>query len=170
MPGEAGQLAARRRGGQLITEVTVVGGRDADLRSLQDWLRREPSLRSTAVSLKQAPARPGSMGGWVEAVQMVTDNGWQAASFVLSLMTWRQTRAGNPQVTIRHGDIEVTVPSGNPEEAARIAILLQQASRTAPVDDADEDGAEIGNGERQDSDAGRAAPGTTGAGGEGREG
>lgn len=123
-------------GGQLITEVIVGAGRETDLRSLHDWLRREPSLRQTEVSLKQAPTRPGSMGGWVEAVQMITDNGWQAASFVLSLMTWRQTRAGSPQVTIRRGDVEVTVPSGNPEEAARIAVLLQQAAQIAPVNNA----------------------------------
>lgn len=160
-------------GGQLIIEVMVGGGREADLRSLYDWLRREPSLRQTEVSLKQAPARPGSMGGWVEAVQMITDNGWQAASFVLSLMTWRQTRAGSPQVTIRRGDVEVTVPSGNPDEAARIATLLQQAVQIAPVDDADR------GSERQDAAPGRPTSGDGGGdgtaaragdGGEGREG
>lgn len=140
-------------GGQLITEVIVGAGREADLRSLHDWLRREPSLRQTKVSLKQAPARPGSMGIWIEAVQMITDNGWQAASFVLSLMTWRQTRAGSPQVTIRRGDVEVTVPSDNPEEAARIAVLLQQAAQIAPVDNAD------GGSERQDAAPGRATSG-----------
>jgi Effector Associated Constant Component 1 len=159
-------------GGQLITEVTVGGGREADLRSLHDWLRREPSLRQAEVALKQAPARAGSMGSWVEAVQMITDNGWQAASFVLSLMTWRQTRADSPQVTIRRGDVEVTVPSGNPEEAARIAVLLQQAVQIAPADHADR-----GN-ERQDAASDRAASGDGGGGatagtgddGEGREG
>jgi hypothetical protein len=112
----------------LITEIRL----DADereLRSLADWLRREPSLRTNTVSLKQAQARPGDMGGWVEAVQLVTDNGWQAASFVLSLMTWRQTRPAASPVTIRHGDIEVTLASGSPEEAARIADLLQQAGQ-----------------------------------------
>lgn len=140
----------------MITEVTVGGGREADLRSLHGWLRREPSLRQAEVSLKQAPARPGSMGGWVEAVQMITDNGWQAASFVLSLMTWRQTRAGSPQVTIRRGDVEVTVPSGNPEEAARIAVLLQQAAQISPVDSAD------GGSERLDSASGGAASGDDG--------
>jgi hypothetical protein len=140
----------------LITEVTVGGGREADLRSLHDWLRREPSLRQAEVSLKQAPTRPGSMGGWVEAVQMITDNGWQAASFVLSLMTWRQTRAGSPQVTIRRGDVEVTIPSGNPEEAARIAALLQQAAQITPVDNAD------GDSEQQDAAPDRIASGDDG--------
>lgn len=143
-------------GGQLITEVIVGAGREADLRSLHGWLRREPSLRQTEVSLKQAPARPGSMGGWVEAVQMITDNGWQAASFVLSLMTWRQTRAGSPQVTIRRGDVEVTVPSGNPEEAARIAVLLQQAAQIPPVNNAD------GGSARQDAASGGAVSGDSG--------
>jgi hypothetical protein len=112
----------------LITEVMVEGDED-ELRSLAQWLRAEPSLRSAAVSLKQAPARPGDMGSWVEAVQLVTDNGWQAASFVLSLMTWRQTRPQQPVVTIRHGEVEVSVPCDRPEEAARIAALLQQAAQ-----------------------------------------
>lgn len=143
----------------MITEVIVGGGREADLRSLHDWLRREPSLRQVEVSLKQAPTRPGSMGGWVEAFQMITDNGWQAASFVLSLMTWRQTRAGSPQVTIRRGDVEVTVPSGNPEEAARIAALLQHAAQIAPADSADE------GRERQVSASGGVASGDDGGSG-----
>lgn len=151
----------------MITEITIEEDREADLRSLHDWLRREPSLRSAGMSLKQAPIRPGCMGGWVEAVQMITDNGWQAASFVLSLMTWRRTRPGGPQVTIRRGDVEVTVPSGNPEEAARIASLLQQAAPTAPVDDASTD-----NSRRQDAAPDQAASDGASAGedAEGREG
>lgn len=130
-------------GGTLLTEIGFDGGRgqEADLRSLADWLRREPSLRLAQVSLKQAETRPGSMGGWVEAVQMVTDNGWQAASFVLSLVTWRQTRPASPPVTIRRGDVEVILASGDPQEAARVAVLLQQAADAAGTEDSSGHGA-----------------------------
>ncbi|CAG6391819.1 hypothetical protein NMG29_39945 [Streptomyces cocklensis] len=119
-------------------------GQEADLRSLADWLRREPSLRMAQLSLRQADTQPGSMGGWVEAVQMVTDNGWQAASFVLSLMTWRQTRPTGPPVTIRRGDVEVVLTSGDPQEAARIAELLQRTADAAGPEDRNVHGSQGG--------------------------
>lgn len=103
---------------------------------------------------------------------MITDNGWQAASFVLALMTWRRTRPDGPQVTIRRGDVEVTVPSGNPEEAARIASLLQQATPTAPVDDASRDNSQLQDAASDRAVIEGAGDGGTSAGddGEGREG
>jgi transposase len=35
--------------------------------------------------------------------ELATGNGWSAASFVLAVAAWRQTRPRAPQVTIRRG-------------------------------------------------------------------
>ncbi|MFE6727826.1 hypothetical protein ACFVDN_08030 [Streptomyces californicus] len=118
----------------MIIEIEV-GADEHELRSLAAWLRQEPSLRTATVSLKQPQAQPGEMGGWVGILQVVTDSGLGAGSFVLAVMTFLQTRRSAPPVTIRRGEVEVTLASGTPEEAARIAALLQQAEQHGAASD-----------------------------------
>ncbi|MEU4098710.1 hypothetical protein [Streptomyces sp. NPDC026673] len=109
----------------MLVQVRVGGDEpEPELRGLHGWLTQEPAVRSTAsVSLVERPARPGEMGGWLDAVQLVTDNGWSAASFVLSVVTWRQTRP--PRVVIRRGDLEISVTDGSDDEVRRIVALLE---------------------------------------------
>ncbi|WP_404200310.1 effector-associated constant component EACC1 [Streptomyces tauricus] len=52
------------------------------------------------------------MGGVLDVLQLVTANGWSAASFVLSVAAWRQTRPRTPQVTIRRGTTEISTGIG----------------------------------------------------------
>lgn len=102
------------------------GEPEPELRGLCGWLAQEPAVRSTAsVSLVERLARPGEMGGWLDAVQLVTDNGWSAASFVLSVVTWRQTRPRPPHVVIRRGDLEISLTDGSDDEITRIVALLE---------------------------------------------
>ncbi|MCD7444778.1 hypothetical protein ACFWIJ_00290 [Streptomyces sp. NPDC127079] len=106
-------------------EVLIPGPRqESDLRSLHGWLRREPALRGTAVSLDGEAPAPGSMGQLVDVVQLVTGNGWSAASFVLSVLAWRQTRPRPPRIVIRRGDVEVSLAEGTEEEVRRITTAL----------------------------------------------
>lgn len=103
------------------------GHKEEELRSLHGWLRAEPALRrSVEASLLEAPAAPGAMGGLVDVLSLITGNGWSAASFVLSLVAWRQTRPRAPQVTIRRGDVEVTLASGTDEEIQRLVTMLER--------------------------------------------
>ncbi|MET9619111.1 effector-associated constant component EACC1 [Kitasatospora indigofera] len=110
-------------------EVQVDGGGDrgSDLRSLHAWLGADPAVRrSAAVSLVEGSAEPGSMGGLLEAVQLVTENGWSAASFVMTVVTWRQTRSRPPRVTLRRGDVEVTLLEGTDTEVRQVLEMLAQ--------------------------------------------
>jgi hypothetical protein len=112
----------------VLVEVRVDGGaqEEAELRLLQDWLRQEPAVRAAAaVSLLERPAQAGAMGGWVEAVQLVTDNGWSAASFVLSVLAWRQTRPRPPRITIRRGGVEVSMTEYSDAEVQRVVAMLE---------------------------------------------
>jgi hypothetical protein len=113
----------------VLVEVRVDGGaqEEADLRLLQDWLRQEPVVRAAAaVSLLERPAQSGAMGGLVEAVQLVTDNGWSAASFVLSVLAWRQTRPRPPRITIRRGGVEVSMTEYSDAEVQRVIAMLEE--------------------------------------------
>lgn len=101
--------------------------KEEELRSLHGWLRREPVLRrSVEASLLEEPAAPGAMGGLVDVLELITGNGWSAASFVLSLVAWRQTRTRAPRVTIRRGDMEVTLAAGTEEEIQHLVTMLEQ--------------------------------------------
>ncbi|MDX3235331.1 hypothetical protein PV392_06485 [Streptomyces sp. ME03-5709C] len=99
---------------------------EPELRGLFGWLAQEPTVRNSAsMSLVEGPVRPGDMGGWLDAVQLVTDNGWSAMSFVLSVATWRQTRPRPPRVVIRRGDIEIGLTDGSDDEIRRLTALLE---------------------------------------------
>ncbi|MDX2854434.1 hypothetical protein PV342_39710 [Streptomyces sp. PA03-3a] len=113
----------------MLVQIRVDGSvAEAELRTLYEWLAQEPVVRSTAsVSLVERTARPGEMGGWLDAVQLVTDNGWSAASFVLSVVTWRQTRPRALRVVIRRGDIEISLADGSDDEIRRITALLEDS-------------------------------------------
>ncbi|MFE6886668.1 hypothetical protein [Streptomyces sp. NPDC057694] len=112
-------------------DVCIDGPQQEDeLRSLRDWLRREPAVRRTArVGLREAPAASGTMGSTLDVLELVTGNGWSAAAFALSVVTWRRTRPRQPRVTVRRGDVEITLLEGTDEEIARLVHRLEQAQR-----------------------------------------
>ncbi|MEU0948291.1 hypothetical protein ABZ379_37210 [Streptomyces canus] len=102
---------------------------ESELRSLHGWLGQEPTVRrAAAVTLREKAARPGSMGGVLDVLELVTGNGWSAASFVLSLAAWRQTRPRAPQVTIRRGSTEVSIQGGTEAELRRVLAVLEGTS------------------------------------------
>ncbi|MGW7199656.1 effector-associated constant component EACC1 [Streptomyces chryseus] len=97
-----------------------------ELRSLQGWLRSDPDVRKFAVAeVRGSTPRPGEMGTALDVLQLVTGNGWSAASFVLALVTWRQTRPQRPQVEIRHGDTVIVLTNCSPEDIERVTRALE---------------------------------------------
>ncbi|MER5988836.1 hypothetical protein [Streptomyces sp. NPDC001787] len=96
-----------------------------ELRSLQGWLRSDPEVRrSAAVEVRGSAPRPGEMGAALDVLQLVTGNGWSAASFVLALVAWRQTRTQQPQLEIRRGDTVIVLNGGSDEEIERVIRAL----------------------------------------------
>lgn len=81
------------------------------------------------------------MGGVLDVLELVTGNGWSAASFVLAVAAWRQTRPSSPQVTIRRGNVEVSISNGSEDELARALAVLEGA-----VDEGPNAGADAGDG------------------------
>ncbi|MFJ7912681.1 hypothetical protein [Kitasatospora sp. NPDC096204] len=118
-------------------EVKVSGdGQETELRSLHTWLGQDPQVRSSAtLSLVERPAGAGAMGGWLDTLQIVTENGWSAASFVMTVVTWRQTRPRPPKVIVRHGGIEVVLTEGTDAEMQQVIELLSQQTPDGIEDD-----------------------------------
>ncbi|WUK78261.1 hypothetical protein OG996_06095 [Streptomyces sp. NBC_00366] len=106
--------------------------KEEELRSLDGWLRQEPSIRRSAtVSLHTEAAPTGSMGGLIDSLGLITSNGWSAASFALSLVTWRQTRPRPPKIVIRHGDVEISLTDATEEEVRRLVDALEETDETS---------------------------------------
>ncbi|MFE7427968.1 hypothetical protein [Streptomyces sp. NPDC057545] len=118
--------SARGKEPQVQLEVRV--GSAEELQSLQGWLRSDPDLRRSATVGAQGGApRPGEMGTPLDVLQLVTENGWSAASFVLALAAWRQTRPRRPRVEIRRGDTVIVLDGGSSDETERVIRALDTA-------------------------------------------
>ncbi|MGP3944661.1 MULTISPECIES: effector-associated constant component EACC1 [Streptomyces] len=118
-------------------DVAVNGG-EAELRSLLDWLRRDPAARRGAhVELVQAEPAPGQMGVLTDVLQLVTENAWSAASFALALSTWRQTRPHARRITVRRGDLTVDLDGGDDEELRRLIDALERPAAPEPEPEPD---------------------------------
>ncbi|MFE4574322.1 effector-associated constant component EACC1 [Streptomyces chartreusis] len=114
--------------------VLIDGDRsEGELRSLHSWLTQEPAVRRSAeLAFRERSSEPGSMGGVLDVLELVTGNGWSAASFVLAVAAWRQTRPRAPQVTIRRGDVEVSICNGSEDELAGALALLEGVGGAGP--------------------------------------
>ncbi|MEU5876353.1 hypothetical protein [Spirillospora sp. NPDC047279] len=97
-----------------------------ELRSLHDWLLDEPDVRRNAeVTLRSSTARPGEMGGVLDAIQVVIDDGVALSGLVISYLTWRGTRSKKNTVTIERGDTKVTLTDTTAETAESIVKALE---------------------------------------------
>jgi NADP-dependent 3-hydroxy acid dehydrogenase YdfG len=67
------------------------------------------------------------MGTGLDVLQLVTGNGWSAASFVLAVVAWRQSRLQRPRVEIRRGDMVVVLMDCSQEEIERAVRALDAA-------------------------------------------
>lgn len=104
-----------------------VGLGAGELRSLQGWLRADPVVRrSVVVGVRAAAPGPGEMGTVIDVLELVTGNGWSAASFVLAVAAWRQSRPQRPRVEIRRGQTVIVLAEGSEEEIERAVRALDR--------------------------------------------
>ncbi|MFK8846240.1 hypothetical protein [Streptomyces sp. Ac-502] len=100
---------------------------DDELRSLLNWLRREPEIRRTAtLEMRERAPREGEMGAAADVLQLITDNGWNAANFALALAAWKRTRPRASRVTVRRNDLADALTDCSEEQIERIIRLLQE--------------------------------------------
>jgi hypothetical protein len=66
------------------------------------------------------------MGSAAEVIQLVTENGWSAASFVMAVVAWKRTRPQTPQITISRDDTTVSLTNCSDEEVERVIRILSE--------------------------------------------
>ncbi|MGW2407738.1 effector-associated constant component EACC1 [Streptomyces sp. NPDC001739] len=100
---------------------------DNELRSLLNWLRSDPDIRrSAALEMREQPPQEGQMGSAADVLQLVTENGWNAANFVLALTAWKRTRPRASRISVRRDDLADALTNCSEEQIARIIRLLEE--------------------------------------------
>jgi hypothetical protein len=88
----------------------AVDGDGRDLVLLRDWLIANPSIRRTAtVSLTARAAVPGAMGAAADLITIVAGTALDLGSLLVAIAAWLRPRPTVTTVTIRRGDVEVTI-------------------------------------------------------------
>ncbi|GGO68851.1 effector-associated constant component EACC1 [Nonomuraea cavernae] len=104
------------------------GHNRTDLESLFDWLQAEKELRGR-VSWKEAPPKPGEMGGMAEFILVAAGSGGFLSVLATSVQTWlAQPRRSNIKIRARRDDgVEIEVDAQNMTDE-RVQELLRKLS------------------------------------------
>jgi hypothetical protein len=97
-------------------------GESEDLRSLEDWLRRDPDLRGTRITPVAPPVVPGQMGVLADTLQLVSDNGELMTAVATTIGVWLGTRSRRTKIKVTDGERSVEIDAANlkdPEQVTR---------------------------------------------------
>lgn len=129
------------------------------MEDLDAWLRADPRIaRHAELRRVRPPDAGGTMGGGLEALQLVVGSGFDLAALVLSYLAWRTSRAqaGQPvRVVIEHGTRTTAADDASPGTARRMR-------RDLGVDGGDGNGPASGGDGEPGGDANGAGPGGDG--------
>ncbi|MFF5207882.1 hypothetical protein [Streptosporangium sp. NPDC000396] len=99
---------------------------EQELRSLYDWLLREPDILDHAdVLLVTKEPSPGKMGDALDLITLVVTSGLQLPSLATALAGWRKTRRHRPQVTIERGGTTVALSEADPDLIIQVLGALK---------------------------------------------
>jgi hypothetical protein len=113
-------------------------GESEDLRSLEDWLRRDPDLRGIRITPATPPPPPGQMGVLTDTLQLVSDNGELMTAVATTIGVWLGTRSKRTRIKVTDGDRSVEIDAGKLEDPEQVTrrILDELAG---PGDDDEQD-------------------------------
>ncbi|MFJ7334427.1 hypothetical protein ACIQU3_27175 [Streptomyces sp. NPDC101110] len=118
--------------------ITVTSGQvEADLRSLQQWLLREPDLRQVRFTRPAPVIRPDDMGGVGEILLASFGAGGAGAVLAETVSVWLQSRVTPVRIRVEgpRGSVEVEASVKDP--AALINRVLEE--HAGPEDEAPAD-------------------------------
>jgi hypothetical protein len=120
-----------------MTHLTLQTPDDADaLRSLEDWLRRDPQLRGTRVAPIHARTGPTEMGGAADALELLLGHGELVGAVAGVVGAWFGTRVRRTKIYIKHDGREVSIEADRktkPDQVARTIMKeLGRLNKTTP--------------------------------------
>ncbi|WP_326814164.1 MULTISPECIES: effector-associated constant component EACC1 [unclassified Streptomyces] len=93
--------------------------------SLYRWLGNDPDVAgSGGISLLPSDRSTGHMGPVLDLVDAVLSNSVQLLALLVSVATWRDTRARTARVRIEHAGTTVTLDGVDPEAIQRVLRAL----------------------------------------------
>lgn len=103
--------------------------RDAHV-SLLNWLNDDKYIKDNARLIVKPTAPGATMGGGLDVIQLVLDDGFNLANLVFAIVKWREERKqAAPEVSVKAGDERPTVLS--PDDLGN-ANLVRRALAGAP--------------------------------------
>jgi len=111
----------------------TVGGRDSDVESLSDWLRREPELRGH-LRQGETPGPAGAMGASTELIVGVISSG-AATTLARSLQVWLTQRRADVKLNVTGPEGQQIVLDAKrvPDAEHLLNTALGWAEGTPPV-------------------------------------
>lgn len=105
--------------------ITMPGGADDELRKLAAWFRDEDDLRGQ-VRAQDVPARPGEMGGALEAITVIATSG-TATTLCRSLFDWlaRHREARKVSLKLTRGEDTLELECGSGDDSAQVLAAVR---------------------------------------------
>ncbi|TDD76497.1 effector-associated constant component EACC1 [Actinomadura rubrisoli] len=100
---------------------------DDELRSLHQWLLREPVIYQD-MDLKLVSKQPeqGQMGAALDLITLTVTSTLQLPSVIDAINGWRRTRRRETQITVERGDVKVTITGADPEAVIKALSLAEK--------------------------------------------
>jgi hypothetical protein len=114
-------------GGDVQVRISVVGGDQAELESLDDWLHREPELAGR-VTFAAARPREGELGALGEALVVAVSSGGAVSVLAASLKAWISLpRRSHVRIRVQGADGHVVEIEADRVGGERVDDLIRQA-------------------------------------------
>lgn len=98
------------------------------LPSLHRWLAQDTDLpRGTIVRLDLAACTTSDMGGTLDAITAMVNDGIALGSLIVAYQAWRDSRSQQRKVIIEYGKIRVDLSDTSPEIVSDLVKALSQS-------------------------------------------
>jgi hypothetical protein len=97
------------------------------LASLQRWLAQDTDVtRETTVRIEATTCSSGDMGGMLDTITAMVNNGIALGSLIVAYQAWRDSRPQRCRVILERGDIRIDLSDTSPEMVNDLVKALSQ--------------------------------------------
>lgn len=113
-------------------QVSIIDDQAEEITSLYRWLCDDPDVRrEMAPDLKAASTGQGDMGGGLDVIELVINEGVPIGTLGVAIMQWLRPRSARPSINLTRADTNVVVTDGQAESFDRaLAELARRVKET----------------------------------------
>lgn len=106
-------------------QVSIIDDQAEEITSLYRWLCDDPDVRrEMAPALKAESTTEGEMGGVLDVIELIINEGVPIGTLGVAIMQWLRPRPAPVSINLRHADIDVVVADGQVESFDRALAEL----------------------------------------------